>query len=235
LDHEISESIRSELKRNADEAVRINGLRFFKEEVRLHGVKTAVVRSIGRQYYKQLKGMARAEIFVLCEELWRSGSMEESFVACNWSYYLRKDYEPGDFQVFEKWVSIRVTNWASCDTLCNHSVGTFIEMYPEYLKDLRRWAASENRWVRRASAVSLIVPAKQGKFLADVLEIADILLKDRDDLVQKGCGWMLKAASAAHQTEVFDYVMRNKKIMPRTILRCAIEKMPKELKKAAME
>jgi len=235
LDHEIIESIRSELKRNADEAVRINGLRFFKEEVRLHGVKTAVVRSIGRQYYKQLKGMARAEIFVLCEELWRSGSMEESFVACNWSYYLRKDYEPGDFQVFEKWVSIRVTNWASCDTLCNHSVGTFIEMYPEYLKDLRRWAASENRWVRRASAVSLIVPAKQGKFLADVLEIADILLKDRDDLVQKGCGWMLKAASAAHQTEVFDYVMRNKKIMPRTILRCAIEKMPKEQKKAAME
>lgn len=232
---EVVESIRNDLKRNADEAVRMSGLRFFKEEVRFYGVKTAAVRSIARQYYKQVKGMSRAEIFDLCDELWRSGCMEESFVACNWSYLLRKDYEPGDFAVFEKWVSRYVTNWASCDTLCNHSVGAFIEMYPEYLKDLKRWAVSENRWVRRASAVSLIVPAKQGRFLADVLEIADILLADRDDLVQKGCGWMLKAASAAHQKEVFDYVVRNKRIMPRTTLRYAIEKMPKELKKAAME
>jgi len=235
LADEVIESIRNELKRNADEAVRMSGLRFFKEEVRLYGVKTAAVKSIAKQYYKQVKTMAKTEILELCEELWRSGCMEESFIACNWSYFLRKDYEPGDFRVFEKWVNRYVTNWASCDTLCNHSVGAFIEMYPEYLKDLKRWAASENRWVRRASAVSLIIPAKQGRFLADVLAIADILLADRDDLVQKGCGWVLKAASAAHQKEVFDYVMRNKGIMPRTALRYAIEKMPKELKKAAME
>jgi 3-methyladenine DNA glycosylase AlkD len=52
--------------------------------------------------------------------------------------------------------------------------------------------------------------------------------------VQKGYGWMLKAASQAHQQEVFNYVMRNKAIMPRTSLRYAIEKMPRELKEQAM-
>jgi 3-methyladenine DNA glycosylase AlkD len=148
---------------------------------------------------------------------------------------MRKDYEREDFPVFERWVTMYVTNWASCDTLCNHSVGAFIEMYPEYIKELKRWALSENRWVRRASAVSLIIPAKAGKFLADIFEIADILLTDRDDLVQKGYGWMLKAASHAHEREVFDYVMKNKETMPRTALRYAIEKMPKELKAATME
>jgi 3-methyladenine DNA glycosylase AlkD len=128
-----------------------------------------------------------------------------------------------------------VDNWASCDTLCNHAVGAFIEMYPEYLSELKKWAKSENRWMRRASAVSLIIPAKQGKFLEEIFEIADILLLDRDDLVQKGYGWLLKEASRNHQKEVFDYVIKNKKTMPRTALRYAIEKMPKELKIKAME
>ncbi len=61
------------------------------------------------------------------------------------------------------------------------------------------------------------------------------MLLDNDDLVQKGYGWMLKAASESHQKEVFDYVMKNKARMPRTALRYAIEKMPKDLKVKAME
>jgi 3-methyladenine DNA glycosylase AlkD len=45
---------------------------------------------------------------------------------------------------------------------------------------------------------------------------------------------MLKAASQAHQQEVFRYVLGKKDTMPRTSLRYAIEKMPVELKAKAM-
>ena len=83
--------------------------------------------------------------------------------------------------------------------------------------------------------MTLIVPAKKGKFLNDILEIADLFLCDKDDLVQKGYGWMLKAASQAHEREIFEYVMKNGNFMPRTALRYAIEKMSKELKRRAME
>ena len=62
-----------------------------------------------------------------------------------------------------------------------------------------------------------------------------ILLEDRDDMVQKGYGWMLKEASKKHQAEVFDYVMKQKARMPRTALRYAIEKMPVEMRRRAME
>jgi 3-methyladenine DNA glycosylase AlkD len=113
-------------------------------------------------------------------------------------------------------------------------MGDFIEKFPEYIGELKRWTQSDNRWMRRAAAVSLIVPAKHGKYLDDVLEIADLLLTDNDDMVRKGYGWLLKEASRNHQKEVFDYVMRNRKSMPRTALRYAIELMPKELKAAAM-
>ncbi len=160
--------------------------------------------------------------------------MEESFIACNWSYYVNKQYEQSDFEIFNRWVNNYVGNWASCDTLCNHSVGTLVEMYPILLAELKKWAKSKNRWVKRASSVSLIVPARRGLFLDDIFEIADILHSDQDDMVQKGYGWMLKAASQAHQEEVFRYVMNKKATMPRTSLRYAIEKMPAELKARAM-
>lgn len=226
--------IRQELKQNSDPHTKATGQNFFKEKVKIYGVKTALVTKIAESFDKEVLTMDKKEVFALCEQLWQSGYMEESFIACHFSYLLRKNYEPADFKVFEKWVENYVSNWASCDTLCNHTIGSFVEMYPEYLENLKKWARSKNRWIKRASAVTLIIPARHGKFLKDIFEIADILLLDKDDLVQKGYGWMLKAGSEAHQKAVFEYVMKNKDKMPRTALRYAIEKMPKSLKIKAM-
>jgi len=227
--------IRQELEQNSDENTRKSSQHFFKEKIKCFGVKSAIVSKIGKENFKTIKDKSKTEIFNLCEELWQTGFIEESFIACNWSYYVRKEFGPEDFKIFEKWVDNYVSNWASCDTLCNHTVGEFLEKYPEYLSSLKKWARSKNRWMRRASAVSLIIPARQGKFLQDIFEMADILLSDKDDLVQKGYGWMLKAASQSHQEKVFDYIMKKKAIMPRTALRYAIEKLPKELKAKTME
>jgi len=79
------------------------------------------------------------------------------------------------------------------------------------------------------------VPARKGAFLEECLEIASLLLEDGDDLVRKGYGWMLKEASRTHQDEVFAFVIQHKARMPRTALRYAIEKMPPERKRLAME
>jgi len=66
------------------------------------------------------------------------------------------------------------------------------------------------------------ITARKGKFLPDILEIADFLLPDKDDLVQKGYGWMLKAASQAYQQEIFDYVISRKATMPRIAHRLTV-------------
>lgn len=231
----IIDDIRNELKNNIDEKTLATGQGFFKEKIKFYGVKIPTVNKIGKDYFNKVEQKSKSEIFGLCEVLWQSGYIEESFIACNWSYYIHDKYEPQDFQVFERWIKEYVNNWASCDTLCNHTVGKFIEMYPEYIVRLKDFAKSDNRWVRRAASVTLIIPARKGKFLNDILEIADILLLDKDDLVQKGYGWMLKAASEANQQAIFEYVIKNKSVMPRTSLRYAIEKMPKDMKSKAME
>ncbi len=230
----IIENVRTDLLGNADKKVKESGERFFREDVNLYGIRSAVVIQIGKKHFMELKDKSKTEIFSLCEEFWKSGIMEESFIACNWSYYVHKTYEQSDFEVFSSWVNNYVSNWASCDTFCNHSVGTLVEMYPALLPELKAWAQSEKRWVKRAAAVSLIIPARRGKFLKDIFDIADILLTDGDDMVQKGYGWMLKAASQAHQENVFNYIMSKKSVMPRTSLRYAIEKMPEESRAKAM-
>ena len=110
-----------------------------------------------------------------------------------------------------------------------------MEKHPESVNTVKSWAESDNRWLKRAAAVSLIIPAKKGLFLQEAFEISDMLLNDGDDMVQKGYGWLLKEASRKRQKEVFKYVLKNRKTMPRTALQYAIELMPKELKKEAIK
>jgi len=231
----ILSSIREELKQHVNQDNRMNYHRFFREDVLCYGVKTPKVRAISRRFFIRLKGMGKQEIFSLCESLLASDYCEEAFIASDWAYRLRKEFEPGDFALFERWIGKYINNWAKCDTFCNHTLGAFLERFPDCIGNLRVWAGSENRWFRRASAVSLILPARKGRFLPEILEISDLLLGDGDDLVQKGCGWLLKEAGRTHATEVFGYVMAHKKKMPRTTLRYAIEKMPPEWKRQAME
>ncbi len=80
-------------------------------------MKSVVVRNIAKKYFLDIKGMGKQEIFSLCEKLLESDYGEEAFIAFEWAYSLRKEYEPADFQVFERWVKEYVNNWAKCDTL----------------------------------------------------------------------------------------------------------------------
>jgi len=182
-----------------------------------------------------MSSLDKQAIFELCEELYRSDYTEEAFIVAFWLPNYIDKLEPSDLTTFKRWIERYINNWAKCDVFCNHTVGDLIQKYPEIISEVKSWAKNENRWLKRAAAVSLIVPAKSGGFLQDAFEICDVLLVDEDDIVQKGYGWLLKEESRKHQKEVYEYVIEHKSVMPRTALRYAIELMPKELKKSAME
>ena len=128
---QIIEELRRELIANSDEQLRESSQHFFKEAIRCYGIKSATVVNIGKEHFKAIKNLPKEDIFNLCNELWQSGIIEESFVACHWSYAVSKKYTSDDLIVFEKWIDTYINNWASCDTLCNHTVGELVEMYPE--------------------------------------------------------------------------------------------------------
>lgn len=227
--------IREDLKANTDQQTQKSFQRFFKEQVKYYGVKTGTVGKIAKKYWNQVKTLDKQTIFQLCEELYRSDYTEEAFIVSFWLPNYIEHLESSDLATFKAWIEQYINNWAKCDGFCNHTIGDLIQKYPESLSEVKSWAKSDNLWLKRAAAVSLIVPAKRGDFLQDAFEICDTLLTDENDLVQKGYGWLLKEESRKHQKEVYDYVVKNNKTMPRTALRYAIELMPKEFKAKAME
>ena len=231
------QTLRNTLKEHADPQVQQTGKRFFKpdEHITSYGVSTKTLKIISDQFYQQIANPSKKEIFALCEQLWQSSLLEEAFIACFWSNKVHKQYESEDIDIFYHWLAQYVDNWASCDTLCNHNIGDFLQMYPEKINELKSWAKQNNRWIKRGAAVSLIIPARKGLFLENIFEITEILITDTDDLVQKGYGWMLKAASESHPKTVFDYLLTKKKTMPRTAFRYALEKMPEDWRKEAMK
>lgn len=235
MNNTILQLLVEEIENSVDVHTQQTYQRFFREEVKYHGVKMGVVGKIASRYYREIKHLEKAEIFSLCEELLKTDFGEEAAIAFKWAFSLHKKYKPEDFRLFESWLEKYVNSWAKCDDFCNHAVGEIVEQNPGYIKDLKRWAKSDNRWMRRGAAVTMILPARKGLFLNEVFEIADILLLDEDDLVRKGYGWMLKESSRTHQEDVFDYIQRKKAVMPRVALRYAIELMPDNLRKEAMK
>jgi 3-methyladenine DNA glycosylase AlkD len=151
----IIEQIRQELEALADPEIQKSSKRFFKEEIRCYGLKTATVSAMAKSYWKKVKNRPKPEIFALCEELYRSGYVEESFIVSQWAHALSGRYEREDLAVFERWIVTYITNWASCDGLCNHTMGDFIEQYPEYADELKRWTQSKNRWHQPFLSLSL--------------------------------------------------------------------------------
>ena len=227
--------IRSELNKNAELKYKEGSFRYFKEKINPIGVRTPIVRKIAAKHFPKDKN--KKEIFALCEKLLDKRTMEETTIAFAWVRKMKKDFVASDFKRFENWLKKYVTNWAFCDDFCAHSFGDLITENPKLLPQVKKWANSKNRWLRRASAVILINPMmrKKKEFLKDVFWTAEKLLQDGDDMVQKGYGWMLKVASENYSSQVFKFVMQRKNKMPRTALRYAIEKYPKEMRKEAMK
>lgn len=201
------------------------------------GIKTPVIRKLGRDSFRDLKVIGITdidEIIEYCEYFQQLRIAELRTIAVQWSFEVKTQFQLKHFDIFEKWLKTYVTGWGSTDNLCVQSLGYIIYKYPELIQKIKKWTSSSNQWVRRASAVTLIYGLRRGKFLNDTFEIADALFNDSEMYVLKGYGWMLKEASNNFRDEVFEYVLKRKKEMPRTALRYAIEKMPKEMRKKAM-
>ncbi|HUV29694.1 MAG TPA: DNA alkylation repair protein [Acidobacteriota bacterium] len=229
-------TLRREIARHDKPENRLDYQRFFKEPLdEPTGLKIPVLRKISSQCFKELKGAPAKDVLACCDDLLASDERYMRFFAFEWALKLRNQYRPQDFTRFESWLKRYVNNWGTCDHFCCGPVGHLVFQFPELASKTYRWARSRDRWRRRAAAVSLIVPVRKRLLLDEVFRTADALLIDRDDMVQKGYGWMLKEASNVFPDEIFAYVMKHRSRMPRTALRYAIEKLPPAKRKQAMK
>ncbi|RYG00280.1 MAG: DNA alkylation repair protein [Chitinophagaceae bacterium] len=87
-------------------------------------------------------------------------------------------------------------------------------------------ATSHNIWERRTALLATCFFIKKGK-VEDTFKIAAILIADKEDLVHKGVGWMLRFAGDKDRSKLLGFLDTHTATMPRTMLRYAIEKLDK--------
>lgn len=229
LDHqELLSDIRKELTKNVDNDYKQTVKNHFKMNIdHFLGVKTPLIRKIANQFYQSIKALPIHDILLYCDTLLERKIYEEKIIAFHWSFKAKRQYQLEHFDIFQKWLGYHVDDWIDCDDFSTHSLGYFLLAYPECCQYLEKWTVSENRWVRRASAVSLIYSLRRGQALDIAFKITDNLMQDEDYLVQKGYGWMLKEGCKHFPDQVLNYLISKKDQMPRLALRYAIEKLPK--------
>jgi len=218
--------IRKELNKNIDGKYKKGAYRFFKEQIKLYGVRTPIARKIARE--NRIKDFKK--IIQISEIFLNSGYFEEGIIAFTMMGYFKGDFDKSTFDLFENWMDKYVHNWAWCDFLSTDLIAACIENNPELVKDLFNWTDSKNRWKKRSAAVSLIPHGKKGRFLSEIFRTSVKLIPVRDDMVEKGVGWLLKEASKAKQKEIIEFVQKHENEMTRITFRYAIEKMPKNIR-----
>ena len=225
---EMAKRVDAFLRAHVDEEFGAGQRRFFREEVETYGVRTADVKELVKEVAREVKGWPAEQRDALMERLWKTEKLEPGVVVCHVYRRFAKRCGAREFELFERWIGRYVKNWAHADGVASWLVAACLENEPELRFRLVEWAGSGNRWMRRCAAVGLLQEAKAGRHTEFVLEQAGRLLKDRDDMVEKGVGWMLKEAYPARPREVVAFLLKRGGEASRTTLRYAAEKMTAE-------
>lgn len=217
--------VRRELKQQGSAAVARQTQRFFKHPVKAYGWRTASVRKLAARLRHELVGNAdRGLLFEVAERFFAGPSVEEATLGVALLRRSVKNFGETEFRRLEKWLG-RVKDWSGCDALCCDLLGPLIVVEPQRIAQVRHWTRSKNVWHRRAAAVALVPAARQRLHTPEIFAIADRLLEDDEEMVQKGVGWLLREAGKADPRPIVKYLARVKRRAPRLVLRTACEKL----------
>ena len=123
----------------------------------------------------------------------------------------------------------RINNWDLVDSSAHYIVGPYLWEKGEW-DILYEWVKSPSLWDRRIAVMTTFHFIRQGRY-KETLDLCEILLKDRADLIHKATGWMLREIGNRDKDAETGFLEKFCTIMPRTMLRYAIEKFPPEERK----
>lgn len=232
--HEVARQIRKALK-DGGSAERASGIQwFFKEEIKSHGWRTADLRRAIRSRRKEILRDCDFDFLVKVADLLFSGRVLEEKVA---GVLLLEDLTDNcgdrEFKLFESWLD-RISSWADHDGLVHCLISPMVAANQARTRFAFRWAKSPNHWRRRAACVALIRGARAKLFFPEIVKLSDSLLADKDDMVQKGLGWLLRETAKFDAKRTVPYLMKIRERAPRLVLRTACETLAAGVKKRVL-
>lgn len=226
-----------QLKRVASEEKRKVQLRFFKTGVGEYG------------YGDEFLGVMVPQVRAIVKEAWKDISLEEIETLLHSPYHearltalllLVKIYEAKEAsndikgKVFEIYTSNTdyINNWDLVDLSAPNIVGH--HLFDKDCSLLYEFAQSNHLWKQRIAVVATLTFIRKGEF-THTYSLAKLFMTTRHNLMQKAVGWMLREAGKRDVSQLRNFLNEYKNVMPRTMLRYAIEKFSIEERRGFMK
>jgi 3-methyladenine DNA glycosylase AlkD len=187
---------------------------------------------MSRQIAHKYKDLPIAEIQILL----KSKIHEQRLIAL---LILMYQYKNGSQEEKEKIVKFYlkntkyINNWDLVDLPCCHILGEYLWEKKDK-KILIKLANSKNLWEQRIAMVSTLVFIKNGD-MRWTIKLAKKFLNHEHDLMHKATGWALREMGKRNPSELHKFLQENVSKMPRTMLRYAIEKFPRDVRIAYLK
>ena len=120
-----------------------------------------------------------------------------------------------------------INSWDLVDSSAYKILGDYLEHKDK--SPLYKLVRSSNLWERRIAIIATLKFIWNGHF-DDTIRLSEFLLKDNEDLIHKAVGWMLREVGKRNLERELDFLNRYFKVMPRTMLRYAIERLPQKMR-----
>ncbi len=217
---ELASEVLSELENQASPAFAASQRRSARRGAgTFMGVPAKDVKAIAKYAFAKLPDHSIDPVHKRCEAFLSTNIYELKAVALYWCFECKAQAGPHHINVYGRWLKTYIDEWRVCDGLCIHAIGTLFLKYPETLHVAKSWAR-DSLWVmRRAAAVSLLPAAREGRYIDHILDIAELLQKERDRLVQYGIGRLLRTAATIHEKEILDFLEDYRRTMSPAIIK----------------
>lgn len=226
------EEVVKELKQIADPEIAEHSARFFKsgegdygEGDQFLGIRVPNQRTIA----KQNRDLSFKEISNLLQSPYHEVRLTAVFILV-YKYQKAKKVE-NHKEIYQFYISHLegINNWDLVDSSAKYIAGHFLFEYDQDRSILNKLSDSEDLWERRIAIMATFYFVDQGDFDL-TLELAEKYLAAPEDLIHKASGWMLREIGKQDEKLLRNFLDQHYQIMPRTMLRYAIEKLDEPLR-----
>jgi 3-methyladenine DNA glycosylase AlkD len=224
----VAADARRKLARLARPSGSFDASRYFRgtRDLGFHNIGAGAVRQMARELVAEHGAAWSVDHAVaFADVLIKDRFLETKGLGIEVAARYRRALLPRHLGTFERWLAANHSaNWATTDSICGSLIGPLLQAHPKLVPGVAAWSRHRNMWVRRASAVGLIPSARKGLALDAAYDVARRLHADREDLIQKAVGWLLREAGKTDPRRLERYLLANGPNMPRTTVRYAIER-----------
>lgn len=220
-------AIQFEVRKLANKEIAANLQWFFKtgkgeygEGDKFLGLKVPQIRKLAKEH----RDLNIKEVETLLRSLYHEERMLALFIL---NHIFKKGSPNIKKEIYKLYLANTkyINNWDLVDSSAWHIVGAYL--VDKDRKPLYVLAKSKSLWERRIAIISAFYFIKNDDF-KDALKISELLVFDKEDLIRKAVGWMLREIGNRNLVAEENFLKKYYKKMPRTMLRYAIEKFPEQ-------